>query len=113
MGWPPRSDTVLFDSEEIGFVICSKCGAQIRADREWCLRCHEPLVAWKRPEIPLPSWIRALGGGTLIFGTVGLVAVGVVAYLAFESSPAESSAVAVQVKTPAPIVSEVAVSSAT
>jgi tetratricopeptide (TPR) repeat protein/ribosomal protein L40E len=78
----------LFDSEEVGFVICSKCGARIRADREWCLRCHEPLVAWKKPEIPLPPVVRALGGGTLIFGLVGAVAAGVIIYLTFFDSSA-------------------------
>ncbi len=70
----------MVDAEEVGFVICSKCGARIRADREWCLRCHEPLVAWKKQEIPLPSWVQTLGGGTMIFGLVGAVAVGVLAY---------------------------------
>jgi Flp pilus assembly protein TadD len=73
----------LFDADEIGFVICSKCGARIRADREWCLSCHEPLVAWKKPDI-LPSWVHAFGGGTLIFGIVAAATVGVLAYLAFE-----------------------------
>ena len=74
----------MFDADEIGFVICSKCGARIRADREWCLSCHEPLVAWKRPEIPLPSWIHAIGGGTFIFGLVGVAAVAVLVYFSFE-----------------------------
>jgi tetratricopeptide (TPR) repeat protein len=78
----------LFDSEEVGFVICSKCGARIRADREWCLRCHEPLVAWKKAEIPLPPVVRALGGGTLIFGLVGVAAAGVIIYLTFFDSSA-------------------------
>ena len=73
----------MFDADEIGFVICSKCGARIRADREWCLSCHEPLVAWKKPDI-LPSWVHAFGGGTLIFGIVAAATVGVLAYLAFE-----------------------------
>src|SRR5215472_17028040 len=61
----------LTEPEDIGFVICASCGARIKADREWCLRCHEPLRAFKKPEIPLPSWVDALGGGTLIFGAVG------------------------------------------
>ena len=78
----------MFDSEEIGFVICSKCGARIRADREWCLRCHEPLVAWKKAEIPLPPVVRALGGGTLIFGLVGVAAAAVIIYLTFFDSSA-------------------------
>jgi tetratricopeptide (TPR) repeat protein/ribosomal protein L40E len=81
----------LSETQEFGFVICASCGARIRADRERCLRCHEPLVAWKRSEIPLPSWIHALGGGTLIFGLVGVFALGVLLYLSFESTPVESA----------------------
>jgi tetratricopeptide (TPR) repeat protein/ribosomal protein L40E len=78
----------LFEADEVGFVICSKCGARIRADREWCLRCHEQLVAWKKPEI-LPSWINAMGGGTLIFGIVGVAAVAVIFYLSVDSGNAQ------------------------
>lgn len=78
------------DPDEIGFVVCAACGARIKADREWCLRCHEPLVAWKRPEIPLPSWVRALGGGTLIFGVVGVAALGLVAYVSLDSGSART-----------------------
>ena len=74
----------MFEAPEVGFVVCSKCGAQIKADREWCLRCHEPLVALKKQNI-LPSWVQALGGGTLIFSLVGLAAVGVIAYLSLDS----------------------------
>lgn len=70
------------DHDEIGSVICAACGARIRADRERCLRCEEPLVAWKKPEMPLPSWIKALGGGTLIFGVVGALVVITVVVLA-------------------------------
>jgi len=72
-------------------VICASCGARIRADRERCLRCHEPLVAWKRSEIPLPSWIHALGGGTLIFGIVAVFAIGVLAYLSFDSGRTQTN----------------------
>jgi len=75
----------LFEAPEIGFVVCSKCGAQIKADREWCLRCHEPLVAFKKQEIPLPGWVRALGGGTLIFALVAVAAVGVIVYISLDS----------------------------
>ena len=91
----------MFDAEEVGFVICSKCGAQIRADREWCLRCHEPLVAWKKQEIPLPSWIQALGGGTLIFGTVGVVAAGVLLYLSLGSGSSGPDRPVARASTPA------------
>ncbi len=56
--------------EAIGFVVCSQCGAHIRADRLRCLRCRERLVAYKQPGVPLPAWLEARGGGTLIFLTV-------------------------------------------
>jgi len=56
--------------DEVGFVICSQCGAHIRADRIRCLRCRERLVPYKQPSLPLPAWLEALGGGTLIFATV-------------------------------------------
>jgi len=65
----------MFDEEEdIGFVICASCGARIKANRERCLRCEAPLVAWKQPEL-LPPWLQRWGGGTLIFGIVGVVAI--------------------------------------
>lgn len=56
--------------DAIGFVICSCCGARIRANRGWCLRCYEPLVPYKPPQLPLPAWLEAIGGGTLIFAAV-------------------------------------------
>ncbi len=56
--------------EAIGFVICSQCGAHIRADRLRCLRCRERLVPYKPPELPLPAWLEAMGGGTFIFAVV-------------------------------------------
>src|SRR5262245_38434930 len=72
----------MFDAEEIGFVICAACGARIKANRERCLRCEAPLVAWEKPEV-LPSWLQRLGGGTLVFGIVGviIVAFGVMMFL--------------------------------
>jgi Flp pilus assembly protein TadD len=60
------------DEEEIGFVICASCGTRIKANRERCLRCEAPLVAWEKPEL-LPSWVQRLGGGTLVFGIVAVV----------------------------------------
>src|SRR5262249_13425094 len=48
--------------------------------------------AWKKPEIPLPSWVDALGGGTLIFGAVGVAAIGLIAYLSFDSSSSAAAA---------------------
>jgi len=60
------------DEEEIGFVICASCGTRIKANRERCLRCEAPLVAWQKPEL-LPSWLQRWGGGTLVFGIVAVV----------------------------------------
>jgi tetratricopeptide (TPR) repeat protein len=82
----------LTEPEEIGFVICASCGARIKADRGWCLRCHEPLRAFKKPEIPLPSWVHALGGGTMIFGVVAVATVGLVAYLSIDSASSSVTA---------------------
>ena len=63
----------------IGFVVCSQCGAHIRADRRRCLRCYEPLVPYRPADVPLPAWLQALGGGTLIFAIVlGLVVIVIV-----------------------------------
>jgi tetratricopeptide (TPR) repeat protein len=59
----------MFDHEEVGFVVCASCGTRIKANRERCLRCEAPLVAWQKPEL-LPSWLQRLGGGTLVFGVV-------------------------------------------
>lgn len=56
--------------EEIGFIICSQCGARMRADRLRCLRCQERLVAYRPPELRLPAWLEAIGGGTFIFAAV-------------------------------------------
>src|SRR5215471_6023079 len=62
----------MFDHEEVGFVICAECGARIKANRERCLRCEAPLVAWQKPEL-LPPWLQRLGGGTLVFGILAVV----------------------------------------
>jgi len=68
--------------------VCAKCGARIRADREWCLRCEAPLVPARSrsSELQLPAWLRARGGGTLIFGAVGVLAVLLVGYTIWDRS---------------------------
>src|SRR6185312_6978344 len=89
---------------------CSKCGARIKADREWCLRCHAPLVAYRKPELPLPPLLKRLGGGTLIFGTVASLAIIVVAITLYDSNtsvddrarPAPASAPVAGAPKPAP-----------
>jgi len=77
------------DEEDIGFVICASCGARIKANRERCLRCEAPLVAWKKPEL-LPSWLQRLGGGTLVFGIVAVAALGVMVALYLDSRSSTS-----------------------
>jgi tetratricopeptide (TPR) repeat protein len=72
------------DEEDIGFVICASCGARIKANRERCLRCEAPLVAWQKPEL-LPSWLQRWGGGTLIFGIVAIVGLAIVVALFVDS----------------------------
>jgi Flp pilus assembly protein TadD len=81
----------MYDEEEIGFVICASCGARIKANRERCLRCEAPLVAWKKPEL-LPPWLQRWGGGTLIFGLAGAIAIAfaVMMYLDVQSKPGDS-----------------------
>ncbi len=53
-----------------GYVICAECGARIRADREHCLRCGEPL---RGLEAPLPLH-EALGVSELTFRALTVVA---------------------------------------
>jgi Flp pilus assembly protein TadD len=77
------------DEEDIGFVICASCGARIKANRERCLRCEAPLVAWKKPEL-LPSWLQRLGGGTLVFGILAVVGLGVVVVALYVDSRAST-----------------------
>jgi Flp pilus assembly protein TadD len=36
------------------YVICAECGARIKSDREYCLRCGEPLRGLEPPAPPLP-----------------------------------------------------------
>jgi Flp pilus assembly protein TadD len=79
----------MFDHEEVGFVICASCGTRIKANRERCLRCEAPLVAWQKPEL-LPSWLQRLGGGTLVFGVV-IVVVFLVAVMTFVDSRSQAS----------------------
>ena len=71
--------------------MCAKCGARIRADREWCLRCEAPLVPARSSELRLPGWLRARGGGTLIFGAVGMLAVLLVGYTIWDRSASSNS----------------------
>ncbi len=68
-----------------GYVVCAKCGARIKADRDWCLRCQAPLVPAKSPDLALPRWLQALGGGTMIFAVVGVLALALVGVTVWQS----------------------------
>lgn len=65
--------------------MCASCGARIKADRDWCLRCEAPLVAARSPNLSLPGWLQALGGGTLIFAVVGVLALVLVGVTVWQS----------------------------
>src|SRR5436305_14086993 len=64
-----------------GYVICAECGARIKANREHCLRCGEPLRGLEPPAPPRPLH-EALGiseGATkLLRVVVALAVVGLV-----------------------------------
>jgi len=53
-------------------VICASCGARIRADRDRCLRCGEPLqAAAAAPALPnIREWLRTSNGRHLAVGAV-------------------------------------------
>jgi tetratricopeptide (TPR) repeat protein len=58
------------------FVTCAACGARMKADRQRCLRCDEPLAAVAGRPSPAPvrlsarQWTVALGGGALALAGV-------------------------------------------
>ena len=55
------------------YVICAECGARIKSDREYCLRCGEPLRGLEPPAPPLPLH-EALGISELTFRALSVVA---------------------------------------
>ena len=55
-----------------GYVVCASCGARIKAGRQHCLRCFEPLPD---PDIPVrPSIWESLGLSQGKLMTIGIVA---------------------------------------
>ena len=52
------------------YVICASCGARIKANRQRCLRCDEPLVAAAAAPAPLqlPGWMTASTGRMVMIG---------------------------------------------
>src|SRR4030088_1601049 len=78
---------------DAGYIICASCGARIKADREWCLRCEARLVPSRPPGMQLPAWLKAWGGGTLIFGAVGVLALALIGYMAWTSRSPDDTGV--------------------
>src|SRR5438046_8614271 len=72
-----------------GYVICAECGARIKANREHCLRCGEPLRGLEPPAPPLPLH-EALGiseGATKLLGVVAALVVVGLAVLMWQLRP--------------------------
>jgi Flp pilus assembly protein TadD len=78
------------DQTASGYIACRACGARIRANREQCLRCGEPLA-------PAPETVSlsTISSGRPLLITIGITAA-VVAVLVFlwmnRPSPADSDA---------------------
>src|SRR2546422_511172 len=72
------------------YVICASCGARIKANRERCLRCDEPLVAAAPAPAPLrlPDWLTASSGRMLMVGAAASLVVLLVATIIWESRSA-------------------------
>src|SRR5438128_8277027 len=72
------------------YVICASCGARIKANRERCLRCDEPLVAAAPAPAPLrlPDWLTASSGRMLMFGAAASLVVLLAATVMWESRSA-------------------------
>jgi Flp pilus assembly protein TadD len=70
-----------------GYVICASCGARIKANRERCLRCDEPLVAAAPASAPLglPDWLTASSGRMLMAGAAASLVVLLAATIIWES----------------------------
>ena len=78
-----------------GYVVCASCGARIRADRDWCLRCDSPLVAAPAaaPAATRRDYMTIAGvAGTLAV----LIAIGVVVRPRRDAEPTASPAAAEQ-----------------
>ena len=72
-----------------GYVICAECGARIKANRQHCLRCGEPLRGLEPPAPPLPLH-EALGispGALQILVVVGALAVAGVGVMLWQLRP--------------------------
>jgi hypothetical protein len=75
--------------------ICRTCGADLRGDVMWCLRCLEPVrqLTPREGNIPVASFVNAKPGGTrsrwkagaTSFGPVGRIAITVGVLLFFPS----------------------------
>lgn len=69
-----------------GYVICASCGARIKANRDRCLRCDEPLVAaGPAPILQAPAWLKLSSGRLLMLGVAASLALFVTAAVLWES----------------------------
>lgn len=62
------------------FVICSNCGARIKATRERCLRCFEPLHL-DHSELPIWRTLHISDQTGILVGAVAVVAVGALVWV--------------------------------
>jgi tetratricopeptide (TPR) repeat protein len=67
------------------YVVCRKCGARIKATRERCLRCFEPLHV---DETQLPFWrsLRISDQAGAVVGALAVVAVGALVWVLWSTS---------------------------
>jgi cytochrome c-type biogenesis protein CcmH/NrfG len=75
-----------------GYIKCASCGARIRADRERCLRCGDPLRPAPAPQAPLQiAGVTLRNPSALVGALVVLVFVGiaVLAYWLRSAPPAD------------------------
>ena len=74
----------MVDDEEVSagdeYVVCTNCGARIKATRERCLRCFEPL---HRDHSELPVWrtLRISDQVGLTVGSIALIAIAGLVYV--------------------------------
>lgn len=88
---------------EIAFVDCAACGARMKADREWCLRCGAPLAGAAPPAPAATPRERALVTG-VVAGLFLLVGATIVWQARTPPVDPQARPVAVRPARPAPAV---------
>ena len=78
-----------------GFIVCPSCGTQIKAGREYCLRCGEALPVEGTPaRIPIWESLQLSQAGMMaLMGVVTVVVIGLGFYI-YQSQPAPDADVA-------------------